>query len=138
MKIHFFEEFKAFIRRGSVIDLAIGIIIGTAFNKIVSSLVADMITPVIGFLTAGIKFTSLRLKLGGPADNPAFINYGNFLQASFDFVIVAIAAFFLVKAFHHLKRKEDAKPAAPTAQELLLTEIRDLLKEQKLSATKRA
>lgn len=121
------NEFLAFIKRGSVIDLAVGVIIGAAFGKIVSSLVADILMPPIGYLVGGVKFTELSLPLGG-GDQPVTINYGNFLQATFDFLIIAFCVFLLVKAINAVYRKPDPKPAEPPAEEKLLAEIRDLLK----------
>lgn len=121
------QEFKNFALRGNVIDLAVGIIIGGAFGTIVTSLVNDVLTPVIGMVTGGIDFSGLALTLGGDAK----IMYGKFLQASFSFVIVAWSLFILVKAMNKLKRKEDAKPATEkeVADDIkLLSEIRDILK----------
>jgi len=123
----FVNEFVAFVKRGNVIDLAVGVIIGAAFGKIVSSLVADVIMPPIGYLVGGVNFTDLSLQL--PAgDKPVLIKYGNFLQAVFDFLIVAFCVFLMVKAVNAVYRKGPGKPAEPPAQEKLLTEIRDLLK----------
>ena len=126
------NEFLAFIKRGSVIDLAVGVIIGAAFGKIVSSLVADVLMPPIGYVIGGVKFADLRLSLGG-GDEPVTINYGNFLQTAFDFLIIAVCVFLLVKAINAIYRQPDPKPAEPKpaeppAQEKLLAEIRDLLK----------
>jgi large conductance mechanosensitive channel len=121
-------EFKTFVQRGNVIDLAVGVIIGGAFGKIVSSLVADLLMPPIGMAIGGLKFTELKLAIGGDSAAPVTINYGNFLQAALDFVIVAFCVFLLVKAVNALKRPEPApEPAAPPADVQLLTEIRDLL-----------
>jgi large conductance mechanosensitive channel len=129
------QEFKEFAMRGNVVDMAVGVIIGGAFGKIVSSLVADILTPPIGFLTGGIKFEDLKhefakMTVGGVELAPPTINYGKFLQASFDFLIVALCVFLLVKAMNTVMKKKAAAPAppAPTASEKLLTEIRDLLK----------
>jgi len=131
------QEFKEFAMRGNVVDLAVGVIMGGAFGKIVSSLVADVLTPPIGYLTGGIKFEELAYKfpkmaVGGIDLDPPTINYGKFLQASFDFVIVALCIFLLVKAMNTIMKKkaEAPKPPEPTASEKLLTEIRDLLKAQ--------
>ncbi len=135
------KEFKEFAMRGNVVDLAVGIIIGGAFGKIVSSLVADVIMPPIGFLIGGVKFTDLKLSLNpGALDptgtikaDPVTINYGNFLQVTFDFIIIAFAIFMLVKLMNNMKKKEAAAPAAPPpppADVVLLTEIRDLLKKK--------
>ncbi|MBI2826122.1 MAG: large-conductance mechanosensitive channel protein MscL [Planctomycetia bacterium] len=123
----FVNEFVAFIKRGSVIDLAVGVIIGAAFGKIVSSLVGDVLMPPIGYLVGGVKFTDLSLALGG-GDTSVTINYGNFLQTVFDFLIIAFCVFLVVKAVNSLYRKEPPKPAEPPAHEKLLAEIRDLLK----------
>jgi large conductance mechanosensitive channel len=128
------KEFKEFAMRGNVIDLAIGIVIGAAFGKIVTSLVADIIMPPLGLLIGGVNFTDLKVVLKAAVDaNPAVtLNYGNFLQVIFDFLIVAFAIFLLVKGINRFKKKEEAKPAAPAApsnEEKLLMEIRDLLKK---------
>jgi large conductance mechanosensitive channel len=129
------QEFKEFAMRGNVVDLAVGVIIGGAFGKIVSSLVADVLTPPIGYLTGGVKFEKLtydfpKMEVAGTALEPVTINYGKFLQASFDFVIVALCVFAMVKVMNTLMRKKAAapKPPDPTPSEKLLTEIRDLLK----------
>ena len=129
------DEFKSFAMKGNLIDLAIGIIIGAAFGKIVSSMVADIIMPPLGLLIGGVNFTDLKvvLKTAVDATHPAVTwNYGNFLQVTFDFLIVAFAVFLVIKAIVASKRKEEAAPAAPpapTKEEILLTEIRDLLKK---------
>ena len=127
------KEFKEFIMRGNVIDLAVGIVIGAAFGKIVSSLVADLIMPPLGLLIGGVNFTDLKVVLGPPLSGgePVTLNYGNFIQVLFDFVIVAFAIFLVVKMVNRLKRKQAEAPAvppAPTKDQVLLTEIRDLLK----------
>ena len=122
------KEFKTFIIRGNVIDLAVGIIIGSAFGKIVSSLVADILMPPIGLATGGVNFTDMKANIGGPFGKNVFLNYGNFLQATVDFIIVAAAIFFIVKLVNTFKKKEEAAPTAPPpADIILLTEIRDLL-----------
>jgi large conductance mechanosensitive channel len=123
-----FDEFREFIQRGNVIDLAVGVIIGAAFGKIVSSLVADVIMPPIGEVLGGMHFTALCIRIGGPADAPVTINYGNFIQTVVDFLIVAFCVFLLVKGVNAIRRKEPDKPTEPSVQEKLLTEIRDLLK----------
>lgn len=128
------QEFKAFAMRGNVIDMAVGIIIGAAFGKIVTSVVNDIIMPPIGLLVGGVNFTDLKIVLKHAVDgNPAVtLNYGNFLQVVFDFLIIAFAVFMLVKALSAAKREEEAAPPAPpapTKTEILLTEIRDLLKK---------
>ncbi len=125
----FFSEFGSFVMRGNVVDLAVGVIIGAAFGKIVSSLVAAVIMPPIGYIVGGVKFTDLHATIGG-GDQPVTVNYGNFLQTVFDFLIIAFCVFLLVKAINAVYRKEAAKPTEPPAQEKLLTEIRDLLKAQ--------
>lgn len=123
----FVQEFLSFVKRGNVIDLAVGVIIGAAFGKIVSSLVADVIMPPIGYLVGGVNFTDLAYTIGG-GDKPVTLKYGNFLQAVFDFAIIAFCVFLLVKAINAVYRQPAPKPAEPPAQEKLLTEIRDLLK----------
>lgn len=137
------KEFKEFISRGNVIDLAVGIIIGAAFGKIVSSLVADIIMPPLGMVIGGVNFTDLKLPIkaaeidaaGKVVKEAVTINYGNFIQTLFDFLIVASAIFLLVKAVNSLRKKKaqeepSPEPIAPTGEELLLTEIRDLLKQR--------
>jgi large conductance mechanosensitive channel len=128
------DEFKAFAMKGNVVDMAVGIIIGAAFGKIVSSVVADIIMPPLGLLLGGVNFTELKLVMKAATDiHPAVTwNYGNFLQVTFDFLIVAFAVFLFIKAINAAKKKEEAAPAAPPApskEEILLTEIRDLLKK---------
>ncbi|MDR1794937.1 MAG: large-conductance mechanosensitive channel protein MscL [Erysipelotrichaceae bacterium] len=122
------NEFKEFAFKGNVIDLAVGVIIGSAFGKIVSSLVADIIMPLIGVLLGGYHFTDLSLHLAGES----YLLYGNFLQNIFDFLIIAICIFAFVKAINKLERKKAAEPEAPKgpSTEELLTEIRDLLKNK--------
>ncbi|MBN1359798.1 MAG: large-conductance mechanosensitive channel protein MscL [Sedimentisphaerales bacterium] len=127
------QEFKAFAMRGNVVDMAVGIIIGGAFGKIVSSFVADVIMPPIGLLIGGVEFSKLAVTIKeAVGETPAVtLNYGNFIQTVVDFLIIAFAVFMAVKAMNSLKKKEAAAPAAPpvpTKQEVLLTEIRDLLK----------
>lgn len=127
------KEFKEFAMKGNVIDLAVGIVIGAAFGKIVSSLVSDIIMPPIGLLVGGVNFTDLSITLKeAVGETPAVtLNYGNFIQVAFDFIIIAFAIFMLVKAINATKRKKEAAPApppAPSKEEALLTEIRDLLK----------
>jgi len=130
------KEFKEFAVKGNVVDMAVGIIIGAAFGKIVSSLVADVVTPPLGFLLGGVDFSNLAITLKAAAgDAPAVVlSYGKFIQTVFDFTIVAFAIFMLIKGINRLKRKEEEAPAAPpepSKEEQLLTEIRDLLKERK-------
>jgi len=128
------QEFKEFAMKGNVVDLAVGIIIGAAFGKIVSSLVAGVIMPPIGVILGGVNFSDLAIVIQEAAgEAPAVvISYGAFLQTVIDFVIVAFAIFMLVKGINSLKKKEEEKPqapAAPSTEEVLLTEIRDLLKK---------
>ncbi|MBU1190388.1 MAG: large-conductance mechanosensitive channel protein MscL [Gammaproteobacteria bacterium] len=129
------SEFKEFAMKGNVVDMAVGIIIGAAFGKIVSSFVGDVIMPPLGVLIGGVDFTNLSFILKEAAGDAAAvtINYGKFVQTVFDFTIVAFAIFMAIKAMNSLKKKEEAAPAAPpapTKEELLLTEIRDLLKQK--------
>jgi large conductance mechanosensitive channel len=136
------KEFKQFAMRGNVTDMAVGIIIGAAFGKIISSLVNDVIMPPLGLLIGGVNFTELKLTLkdasfdsAGKIINGVTINYGNFLQVLFDFLIIAFAIFMVIKAMNSLKKKEEAiaaepiAPPAPSKEEELLGEIRDLLKK---------
>jgi large conductance mechanosensitive channel len=118
------QEFKAFAMKGNVVDLAVGVVIGGAFGAIVTSLVGDIIMPVIGVLTGGLDFSHLAIKVGD-----ASVAYGKFIQAAFVFIIVAFALFLVVKAMNAMKKKEEAKPSTPPADIALLTEIRDLLKK---------
>lgn len=127
------KDFKAFAMRGNVIDLAVGVVIGGAFGKIVSSLVNDMLMPIIGALMGGVNFSNLKYVLKPAAGEAAesAILYGAFIQSIVDFVIVAFAIFLFIKFLTRLKKKEEAIPTAPPPppkQELLLEEIRDLLK----------
>jgi large conductance mechanosensitive channel len=127
------KEFREFAVKGNMIDMAVGIIIGAAFGKLITSLVADIIMPPLGQLIGGVNFSDLKLTIGSPipGKDPATLNYGNFIQAAFDFLIVACAIFMVVKVINRMKRKEAAAPAvppAPTKDQVLLTEIRDLLK----------
>jgi large conductance mechanosensitive channel len=127
-------EFKKFAVKGNVVDMAVGIIIGAAFGKIVSSFVADIMTPPIGFLIGGVDFTGLAVSLIPPIEGAkeVTINYGKFLQAVFDFSIVAFALFLLVKGVNKLKAAEEPAAApGPSAEEKLLAEIRDILQQQK-------
>jgi large conductance mechanosensitive channel len=126
------KEFKEFAVKGNVVDMAVGIIIGAAFGKIVSSFVADVIMPPIGLLLGGVDFTDLAIVLKEAAGKePAVVlSYGKFIQTMVDFAIVAFAIFLMVKAVNSLKKKEEEAPAEPPKQEVLLTEIRDLLKEK--------
>jgi len=125
-----FKEFKEFAMRGNVVDLAVGIIIGGAFGKIVSSLVNDVIMPPIGVLLGGVDFSNLSIKIKDAVDGaPAVvIKYGAFINTVIDFVIIAAAIFLLVRTINRFKKQEPAP--GPPAQEVLLTEIRDLLKKK--------
>lgn len=130
------QEFKEFAVKGSMIDLAVGIVIGAAFNKIVSSFVEDVLMPPIGLLIGGVDFSQLavELKAGTGGGEPVLLKYGQFIQTVVDFLIVAFAVFMVVKAINSLRRQEEMKPAVPPAQtreESLLTEIRDLLKARR-------
>jgi len=122
------KEFREFAIKGNVVDLAVGVIIGAAFGKIVASAVADLVMPVVGMMLGGVDFTDLAVTLGN-----AKILYGKFIQTCLDFVIVAWAIFVAVKVINRLKREEPAAPPAPPKQEQLLEEIRDLLKKQRAS-----
>jgi large conductance mechanosensitive channel len=128
------SEFKEFAMRGNVVDMAVGIIIGAAFGKIVSSFVADVIMPPIGVLIGGVDFTNLAVTIqDATAEAEAVtIKYGAFIQTVFDFLIIAFAIFMAIKLMNSLKKKEEEAPAAPpkpSTEEVLLTEIRDLLKK---------
>lgn len=137
----FINEFKEFAVKGNAVDMAVGVIIGGAFGKIVSSIVDDIIMPPIGWLIGGVKFTDLKctlpqLDLGVEKLDPVTINYGNFLQTCFDFIIIAFCVFMLVKGINKLARKKEEKPKEepkvqePSAEEKLLMEIRDILKDK--------
>lgn len=127
------SEFKDFAMRGNVIDMAVGIIIGAAFGKIVSSLVQDVVTPPLGLLVGGVDFTNLVITLKPATETAAavVIKYGEFLQATFDFIIVAAAIFAVIKLMNNLKKKEEEKEEAPKKSDevKLLEEIRDSLKK---------
>ncbi|MBU3856110.1 MULTISPECIES: large-conductance mechanosensitive channel protein MscL [Bacteroides] len=137
------QEFKTFAMRGNVIDMAVGVIIGGAFGKIVSSLVADVIMPLVGLLVGGINFSQLKWTIkpavmdGDAVVSPEVsLNYGNFIQVTFDFLIIAVSVFLMVKAINTLskkKKEEAAKPVPPPPSDevKLLAEIRDLLKKEK-------
>ena len=146
----FLQDFKAFAMKGNVIDMAVGVVIGGAFGKIVSSLVANVIMPPIGLLVGGVNFTDLKwvmkaaeIGADGKEIAPAVsLDYGQFLQATFDFLIIAFAIFLFIRLITKLTTKKAAEaapaappaPPAPTKEEVLLTEIRDLLKEQQSQA----
>jgi large conductance mechanosensitive channel len=126
------SEFKEFAMKGSVVDLAVGVIVGTAFGKIVSSLVGDVITPVLGKIIGGVNFTDLAITLGNdPKGMPVLIKYGTFLQSIFDFLVIAFVLFLALRGINKLKKPApvaaDAPPPPPTREEVLLTEIRDAL-----------
>ena len=136
-----FKEFREFAMKGSVVDLAIGVIIGAAFGALVNSLVADIFTPIIGWILGGVDFSNLFIQLSGEAQDTlaaaqeagATIAYGNFINVLISFLIVAWVLFLLVRGMNRLRRKQEEAPAAPPAppkEEVLLTEIRDLLKAQ--------
>lgn len=142
-KSTFLQDFKAFAMKGNVVDMAVGVIIGGAFGKIVSSVVADVIMPVLGLLVGGVNFTDLKwvMKPAEMVDGKEIaavtLNYGNFLQVTFDFLIIAFSIFLFIKLITRLTaaKKEETPatppaPPAPTKEEVLLTEIRDLLKDK--------
>ena len=123
------SEFLTFIKRGNVIDLAVGVIIGGAFGKIVSSVVGDVLMPSIGLVLGGVNFAGLAVQIGGTAEAPVLLKYGAFIQAVIDFVIIAACVFLIVKAVNAMQKpKPAAAPPEPPADVKLLTEIRDLLK----------
>jgi large conductance mechanosensitive channel len=124
------SEFKEFAMRGNVIDLAVGVVIGGAFGKIVSAFVDAVVMPVMGLLTSGVNFSELAVQIGGSVEKPVMLKYGLFVQATIDFVIIAFVIFMAIRAINKLKKPAPAAPAAPPAppkQEVLLEEIRDLL-----------
>ena len=130
----FLDEFRKFAVKGNMIDMAVGIIIGAAFGKIVASLVSDILMPPVGLLLGGVNFADLKVVLKAATETvPAVTwNYGNFIQVLIDFLIIALVVFMLIKAINAAKKKEEAAPAAPpapTKDQVLLTEIRDLLKK---------
>lgn len=128
------KEFKEFISKGNVVDLAVGVIIGAAFGKIITSLVYDILMPPLGFIMGGVDFSEKKIVLVS-ADavikmEEVAIRYGNFINAVIQFLIVALCIFAAIKTINSLKRKEEVAPVAPKPEEALLTEIRDLLKQQ--------
>jgi large conductance mechanosensitive channel len=127
----FVKEFKEFAMRGNVIDLAVGVVIGAAFGRIVSSLVDSIVMPVLGLLTSGANFSTLALTIGtDPKGAPVLLKYGAFIQSIFDFMIIAFAIFLAIRAINRLQKSAaPAAPAAPPKQEVLLEEIRDLLRK---------
>ena len=128
----FAKEFKAFAMRGNVMDMAVGIVIGVAFGKIVTSLVNDIIMPPIGVLMGGVDFSHLAVTLKAAADSePAVaLKYGAFLSTIIDFLIVAFAIFMVIKGLNALKRKKEEAPPAPPVQEMILRDIRDILRSK--------
>ena len=128
------DEFKAFVMRGNVVDMAVGVIIGGAFGKIVTSLVNDIFMPIIGMVLGNVNFTSLEIKLGEPVEGAeqAAIRYGMFIQEIVNFLIIAFCIFMVIKLINKAQKKKDEEPAPapePTKEEVLLTEIRDALKK---------
>ncbi len=128
------KEFKAFAMKGNVVDMAVGIVVGGAFGKIVSAFVANVVMPPIGLLLGGVNFTELKLVLKAAEGETAAVtlNYGIFVQSVVDFVIIAFAIFMVVKGMNSMKKKEEeapAEPPKPSNEEVLLSEIRDLLKK---------
>ena len=125
-----FDEFKAFVMRGNVVDLAVGVIIGGAFGKIVTSLVNDIFMPIIGMILGNVNFTSLEIKLGEPVEGAeqVAIRYGMFIQEIVNFLIITLCIFMVIKVINKLQKKKEEAPAPePTKEEVLLTEIRDAL-----------
>ena len=124
-------EFKEFAMKGNVVDMAVGVVIGTAFGKIVSSFVGDVVMPLLGKVVGGVNFSDLAVDLGtSPAGEPVLLKYGAFLQSAFDFLIIAAAIFMALKAINKLKTPPPPPAAAPPPADVqLLTEIRDLLKK---------
>ena len=128
------EEFKKFALKGNVLDLAVGVIIGGAFGKIVTSLVNDVIMPIIGLIIGGINFTALEYIIGANGEEPIIIRYGEFIQSAIDFLIISFSIFLFIKIITSFKKKEQEvpeEPPEPTNEELLLGEIRDILKQEK-------
>ena len=122
------SEFRDFINRGNVMDLAVGVIIGGAFGKIVSSLVGDLLMPTIGIVMGGVNFGGLAAQIGGTPEAPVLLKYGNFIQTVVDFLIIAFCVFLIVRAVNAVQKPKAA--AAPPADVQLLTEIRDLLRSR--------
>ncbi|MBW9310334.1 large-conductance mechanosensitive channel protein MscL [Fusobacterium polymorphum] len=127
-----FDEFKAFVMRGNVVDMAVGVIIGGAFGKIVTSLVNDIFMPIIGMILGNVNFSSLEIKLGEPVEGveQAAIKYGMFIQEIVNFIIIAFCIFMFIKLINKMQKKKEEAPAPapePTKEEVLLTEIRDAL-----------
>ena len=132
----FFAEFKKFISRGSVIDMAVGVIVGGAFTAIVNSLVNDILMPVIGMILAGVNFQNLSVTI--PWGNKPVLLFGSFIQAIITFLLTALCVFILVKIINSIHKKKAATPPAPAADVVLLTEIRDLLKNSTIVPTENA
>lgn len=133
----FLKEFKEFAMRGSVIDLAVGVVIGGAFGKIVTSMVDDIIMPPIGYITGGVDFSNMKYVITEANEavgtTEVAITYGNFINVVIQFLIIAFCIFLVIKGINSLKRKEEtapAEPAAPSKEEVLLTEIRDILRSK--------
>ena len=127
-----FDEFKAFVMRGNVLDMAVGVIVGGAFGKIVTSLVNDIFMPIIGMIIGNVDFSSLEIKLGEPVEGAeqAAIRYGMFIQEIVNFLIIALCIFMVIKVINKMQKKKEEAPAPapePTKEEVLLTEIRDAL-----------
>ena len=127
-----FDEFKAFVMRGNVVDMAVGVIIGGAFGKIVTSLVNDIFMPILGMILGNVNFSSLEIKLGEPVEGveQAAIKYGMFIQEIVNFLIIALCIFMVIKVINKMQKKKEEAPAPapePTKEEVLLTEIRDAL-----------
>lgn len=129
-----FDEFKAFVMRGNVLDMAVGVIVGAAFGKIVASLVNDIFMPIIGMIIGNVDFTTLEIKIGEPVEGAeqAAIKYGMFIQEIINFLIIALCIFMFIKLINKVQKKKEEAPAPapePTKEEVLLTEIRDSLKK---------
>jgi large conductance mechanosensitive channel len=122
------QEFKEFVKRGNVMDLAVGVIIGGAFGKIVSALVDSVLMPTIGLALGGVDFSGLAVRIGGTDAEPVLLEYGALIQAALDFLLIAFCVFLLVKAVNAMRRPAPSAPAPPAPEVALLTEIRDLLK----------
>ncbi len=135
------QEFKEFAIKGNAVELAVGVVVGGAFSKIVCAIVENLIMPLISLFTGGVNFTSLSIKLanpvalaGLPSPEPATFAYGKFIQATVDFFVVALVLFLIVKALNKLKKAEAAPPTTPSTEQVLLTEIRDLLLQRQGAA----
>ncbi|MDZ5473561.1 large-conductance mechanosensitive channel protein MscL [Bacillus sp. 31A1R] len=128
------NEFKKFALKGNVLDLAVGVVIGGAFGKIVTSLVNDIIMPLLGLLVGGVNFTTLQYVYSREGEEPVVLKYGQFIQTTFDFIIIAFSIFIFIKAINSFKKKEEetkpAEPPTPSKEEILLAEIRDILKQK--------